>query len=209
MSSQYRALTTAREQTARREAGTPHEGDRNFGPGPFIPHPLLSQFTIRCSSPRLTVYCLLPTAYLLFLRLPAHSAAGSAASSAGARLVGGCGRRGPSNGKDREQLIDVRARALLAGDVGCGGTDYSLKLCSALTALVFEYGHHSISLIRFAAGATHFLTISEANLAFQPAGPRPARPVGFGVVVLSQPHFFWLFLTWAFENGLTGTFGLT
>jgi len=87
-----------------------------------------------------------------WLRFPAHSAAWGAASAAGTGLGRGCGRRGPGDGKDREQLIDVRARALLTGDAGCGGTDYSLKLCSTLTALVFEYGHRSVSVNRTAPG---------------------------------------------------------
>jgi len=90
------------------------------------------------------------------LRLPAHSAAGSTASATGAGFGGGRGRRGSSDSEDREQLIDVRARTLLAGDVGCGGPDYSLELCSTLTALVFEYRHRSISVIRTAPGYSLF-----------------------------------------------------
>jgi hypothetical protein len=41
--------------------------------------------------------------------------------------------------------MEVGAPTLLAGDIGCGGTDYSFELRPTLTALVFEYGHGSVS----------------------------------------------------------------
>ena len=44
--------------------------------------------------------------------------------------------------------MNVVARTVLAGDNSCGGTDDPLELRSTLTALIFEYGHGSISLIR-------------------------------------------------------------
>jgi hypothetical protein len=136
------------------------------------------------------ITCAWGLAFRSRLRLPAHSAAGSTARAARAGLGRGRGRGRPRDSEDREQLIDVRARALLAGDVGCGGTDYSLEPCSTLTAFVFEYGHRSTSVIRTAPGNTS-LTIAEAELVFQPV---ESSLSGLGAKVLSKPHFFWLFL---------------
>jgi len=136
---------------------------------------------LRTQKSRLGTSYFLLLASWAWLRLSAHSAAGGAAGAAGTGFGGGCGRRGHGDGKDRQQLIDIRARALLTGHAGGRGTDYSLKLCPTLTALVFEYGHRSISVFRTPSGCS-LSDYSGREPRFQ---PDRTLNLGFGISILS------------------------
>ncbi len=76
---------------------------------------------------------------MLRVLLLAHSAAGGAASAAGATF--GRSGRGTGDGKHGEQFFDAPALAILASDVRGRSAGDLLKRRSAVLTAVFKNGH--------------------------------------------------------------------